>query len=186
MTQAAVLELGPSVSTNMIASRIGMSQAALFKRFGTKEKLILAALSRPQMMTGNPVAALLMAGPTQAPIRDQLIDIGTSILTVMRKLVPCMAMLHAAGIDPREEMSHDMAPPIQGRKLLTAWLQQAMDQGRIRSMDPHIMAVGFLGMLKARPFREVILGDTGLECSDTIYVTQLVDQMWSGIAGQAA
>jgi len=163
----------------MIAERMGMSQAALFKRFGTKEKLIVAALSRP--LTKVPLAEALAAGPTDAPIKDQLTLMGMGILFVMRKVVPCMAMLHAAGIDPKDKLSHQDAPPMRARKLLTAWLQTAMDQGRIRVLDPHIMAVGFLGNLIVRPFREVILGDTELSCSDEAYVRQLVDQLWSGI-----
>ena len=178
-TQACILEHGPGVSTNMIADRMGMSQAALFKRFGTKEKLIVAALSRP--LTKLPLASAMAEGPTDAPIKDQLILMGMGILFVMRKVVPCMAMLHAAGIDPKEKLSHQDAPPMRARKLLTAWLQTAMDQGRIRRLDPHIMAVGFLGNLIVRPFREVILGDTELRCSDEVYVRQLVDQLWSGI-----
>ena len=178
-TQACILEHGPSVSTNMIAERMGMSQSALFKRFGTKEKLFVAALSRP--LTGAPVAEALAAGPTPGPIQEQLLLVGTGILFVMRKVVPCMAMLHAAGIDPKEKMGNRDAPPMRVRKLLTAWFQAAIDQGRIRKLDPHIMAVGFLGNLIARPFREVILGDTDLQCSDEAYVQQLTDQLWSGI-----
>ena len=180
-TQAAILEHGPSVSTTMIANRLGMSQAALFKRFGTKERLFVAALCRP--ISDNPLAAVMTAGPTDAPIRNQLIVIGQGILTVMRSVVPCMAMLHAAGFDPKDSLSQDNAPPIQGRKLLTTWLQQAMDQGRIRKADPMVLAVGFIGMLKARPFRETILGDHALDCSDADYVRQLVDHLWTGIAG---
>ena len=168
----------------MIAERLGMSQAALFKRFGTKEKLIVAALSRP--MGKNPVAEVLALGPTDAPIKDQLVTLGTGIMAVMRRLVPYMAMLHAAAIDTKAHLGQDHAPPIQARKLITAWFQAAMDQGRIRPMDPHIMAVGFIGMLKARPFREIIIGDDGLACSDEVYVRQLVDQMWLGIAGEEA
>ena len=178
-TQACILEHGPSVSTNMIAERMGMSQAALFKRFGTKEKLFVAALSRP--LTGAPLADVLAAGPNDAPIQDQLLLMGTGILFVMRKVVPCMAMLHAAGIDPKENLGNQDAPPMRVRKLLTQWFQSAMDQGRIRSLDPHVMAVGFLGNLMVRPFREVILGDTALQCSDDAYVQQLIDQLWSGI-----
>lgn len=185
-TEEMVLKHGPSVSTSVIANHLGLSKAALFKRFSNKDRLIVSALFRPQLMARSPVAALLKNGPTQAPIRDQLIEIGVGILTSMRRLVPCMTMFHAAGIDPRESMGHDLAPPVQGRKLLTAWLQRAHVQDRIRTMDPAILAVGFLGMLKARPFREVILGDTDLDCSDTTYVTQLVDQMLSGIAGPSA
>ena len=164
----------------MIAERLGISQAALFKRFGTKENLIVAALSRP--MGKNPVADVLAEGPTDDPIPDQLVALGVGIMTMMRRLVPCMAMLHAAAIDTREHLGQDHAPPKQARKLITEW----MDQGRIRPMDPHIMAVGFIGMLKARPFREIILGDDGLKCSDEVYVRQLVEQMWSGISGEEA
>lgn len=168
----------------MIADRLGMSQAALFKRYGTKEKLIVAALSRP--MGKNPLAEVLAGGPTDEPIPDQLVVLGVGIMTVMRRIVPCMAMLHAAAIDTKAHLGQDHAAPMQGRMLITAWFQAAMDQGRIRDMDPHIMAVGFIGMLKARPFREIIIGDDGLKCSDEAYVRQLVEQMWSGIAGEKA
>jgi len=178
-TQACILEHGPSVSTNMIAERMGMSQAALFKRFGTKEKLIVAALSRP--LTRLPLADALASGPTKAPIEEQLVLMGMGILFIMRKVVPCMAMLHASGIDPKENLSHQDAPPMRARKMLTSWFQAAMDQGRIRRLNPHIMAVGFLGNLIVRPFREVILGDNDLTCSDEVYVRQLVDQLCSGI-----
>ena len=179
-TQACILSLGPSVSTTVIAERLGMSQAALFKRFGTKEKLFLAALSRP--LQRNPISELLEHGPTDAPIREQMITMGEAILTVMRNVVPCMAMLHAAGLNPAEQFKHEDSPPIQGRKFLTQWFRLAIDQGRVRPFDPHVMAVAFIGMLKARPFREIILGDTALKCSDQDYVIQIIDLLWAGIA----
>lgn len=177
-TQACILAHGPSVSTTMIAERLHMSQAALFKRFGTKEKLIIAALSRP--MNRNPIAEIMGLDPSSEPIRDQMIAMGTAILMVMRRVVPCMSMLHAAGIDPTHLHSEN-SPPVQGREYLTQWFQAAIDQGRVRAFDPHVMAVGFLGMLHARPFRETILGDTALKCTDLEYVTQLVGLLWTGI-----
>ncbi len=179
-TQACILELGPSVSTTVIAERVGMSQAAIFKRFGTKEKLLLAALCRP--MQANPISQLLEDGPTDEPIRDQMINMGVAILTVMRHVVPCMAMLHAAGINPAEHLRREDSPPIQGRKMLTEWFRLAIEQERVRSFDPHVMAVAFLGMLKARPFREIILADSALKCSDRDYVTQLIDLLWDGVS----
>ena len=45
-TQRCVFKHGPAVSTTVIANEVGMSQGAIFKRFGTKERLILAALSQ--------------------------------------------------------------------------------------------------------------------------------------------
>jgi AcrR family transcriptional regulator len=178
-TQACILELGPGVSTTVIADRVGMSQAAIFKRFGTKEKLVLAALCRP--MQRHPISQLLGEGPTEEPVRDQMINMGEAILAVMRHVVPCMAMLHAAGINPAEHLRHEDSPPIKGRKMLTQWFRLAIEQGRVRTFNPHVMAVAFIGMLKARPFREIILADTALKCSDRDYVIQLVDILWAGI-----
>ncbi len=178
-TKACILELGPSVSTTVIAERVGMSQAALFKRFGTKEKLFLEALSRP--VRDNPITKLLEQGPNDEPIREQMIKMGEAILTVMRGVVPCMAMSHAAGLNPAEHMSGEDSPPIQGRKMLTQWFRLAIEQQRVRPFDPHVMAVAFLGMLAGRPFRETILADTALKCSDHTYVSQVIDVLWAGI-----
>lgn len=179
-TQSCILEHGPSVSTTMIAEKLGISQAALFKRFGTKEQMIIGALRQP--MQRNPVADLLALGPSDEPIRTQLIALGMAMIRVMRRVVPCMAMLHAAGLKLESDGHNDERPPIQARRLLVAWLQHAIDDGRLKSVDPHVVAVSFIGMLHARPFREIIVGDTDLKCSDEEYVTQLVNHLMDGIA----
>ena len=77
-TQSCILEHGPGVSTLMIAEKIGLSQAALFKRFGTKEQLIVRSLQQP--MQPNPIARILSQGPTDAPIPDQLVEIGVTTM----------------------------------------------------------------------------------------------------------
>lgn len=178
-TQSCILEHGPSVSTTMIADTLGISQAALFKRFGTKEELIIRALRQP--MQRNPIADLLEQGPSPEPIQSQLIGIGVAMIRVMRRVVPCMAMLHAAGLGGGNQENHESKPSIRVRILLAKWFQDAIDANRIRAADPHILAVGFLGMLHERPFREIIVGDTDLECSDQEYVTQLVGSLFQGL-----
>ena len=45
--RAVFLEQGPGASTQSIADRLSVSQAALFKRFGTKRDLMIAALMPP-------------------------------------------------------------------------------------------------------------------------------------------
>ena len=179
-TQSCILEHGPGVSTLMIAERIGLSQAALFKRFGTKEQLIVRSLQQP--MQPNLLASILSKGPTDAPIPEQLVAIGMTTIVILRRIIPCLTMLHAAGVDPNEKIPLDARPAIQGRRLLTEWFRQALDTGRIRTANPHTLAVGFLGMLHARPFREIIMGDCELSCTDQEYIQDLVDTMWCGIA----
>ncbi len=179
-TQSCILEHGPGVSTLMIAEQIGLSQAALFKRFGTKEQLIVRSLQQP--MQPNPIARILSQGPTDAPIPDQLVEIGVTTMVILRRVIPCLTMLHATGVVPNDDTPPDDRPAIQGRRLLTAWFRKASDQGRIRTANPHTLAVGFLGMLHARPFREIIMGDNELKCTDVEYIQDLVDTMWRGIA----
>ena len=164
----------------MIAEQIGLSQAALFKRFGTKEQLIVRSLQQP--MQPNPIASILEKGPTDAPITDQLNEIGITTIVILRRVIPCLTMLHAAGVKTNESIPLDARPAIQSRRLLTAWFQTAAAQGRIQTSDPHALAVAFLGMLHARPFREVIMGDTELSCTDVEYIQEVVDTMWTGIA----
>jgi len=182
-TQRCVLTHGPSVSTTVIAAEIGLSQGALFKRFGTKERLIVAALCQPP--TDLPFIEVVRAGPGTGPIRDQLIELGTTLLGMFRKIVPCFSMLAAAGIDTKI-LSRPDSPPVVGRKAWTAWFEAAQRQGRIEPINAAATAVAFIGMLHARPFREQIIGDGGLTCSDEVYVTQIVDLLWSGMAPEAA
>ncbi|MEC8191888.1 MAG: TetR/AcrR family transcriptional regulator [Myxococcota bacterium] len=179
-TQSCIFEHGPGVSTTTIAERAGTSQAVLFKRFGTKEKLIIRALRQP--MQRNPVSDLLRKGPEDGPIRPQLIGLGITMIGMMRRMVPCLAMLHAAGLGSDHENALDDSPAIRVRSLLVDWFQHALDDGRIRGVNPHIIAVGFLGMLHERPFRETIVRDTELTCTDEEYVTEVVDSLLFGIA----
>ncbi len=160
-----------------------MSQAALFKRFGTKERLIVAALCQaPEKM---PFLDKLRKGPGPDPIPDQLASLGTELVGIFRHLVPCLAMLAASGVNPHL-LSRPDSPPVVGRKAWTHWLQAAQDQGRLRPFDAASVAVAFIGMLHARPFRELIIGDKGLTCTDLEYVQQIVDLFWVGMAPEEA
>lgn len=178
-TRCCILEHGPGVSTHMIAEKIGMSQATLFKRYGTKEKLMVEALTRP--MGRFPFIDLIADGPTSKPINEQLLELGIGFMEIMRKVVPCMAMLHAAGLEPHKNASED-APSQILRLELTRWFEKAISAKRLRPFDAASVAVAFMGMIHARPFREIIVGDNGLTCSDEEYVSQVVDVLWSGIS----
>ena len=66
------LEHGPGVSTQVIAERAGVSQATLFKRFGSKDALLVRALRPPEH---PPFIALLEAGPDKRPFAEQLLEV---------------------------------------------------------------------------------------------------------------
>ena len=177
--RSCFLEHGPSVSTAVIANHLGVSQAALFKRFSTKEELMLAALMPPEIPGW---IARVDRGPGPEPIPDQLMIIAADIAMFFAEMTPCMATLKASGIDLARIMCrYEVPPPLRGVRALTQWLQQAMDDGRIAQGDPQSLAMMFVGSLHGRAFLTHILQLKGLQESSD-YLTNLVDTLWRGIA----
>src|SRR5436309_2352946 len=83
---AYALEHGPSVSLGLIAERLGVTQPALLKRFGSRRALLLAALcshEEPEWVKA------LAADPDDRPLREQLDEILGRIATFFAEAVPC-------------------------------------------------------------------------------------------------
>ena len=66
------LEHGSEASAQIIADRVGLSQPALFKRFGTKEELFMRALAPPEHL---PIIDWLEASPSPGPFRPQFVHL---------------------------------------------------------------------------------------------------------------
>lgn len=170
------LEHGPSASTQTVADRCGLSQAALFKRFGTKRDLMLKALLPPEH---PPVLETLKLGPSDEPLEDQLVALGVTITTFFRQVVPCMAMLSASGLkDAHFFDNFEIPPPIRLQRAMTAWLEAAGD--RLAIDDHRAVAKAFLGALHIRAFYAFI-GQSGLPEDPEPYVRTLVHTFLHGI-----
>lgn len=176
---ACFVEHGPSVSTNVIAKAAGVSQATLFKRFKTKEQLMAAALFHE-----SPVVIQHLKPPSlDRPLRDQLADICHFMMHFFRTVVPRFMVLSASNCDaPRGLLGGDHGPSAMARKALTLWFETAQNQGQLRDFDTEPFTVALIGMMHARPFRECVLGDKSLTCSDQEYVDTIVDCLWNGIS----
>lgn len=151
MATAALLD-DPTASTSTIAERLGLSQAALFKRFGTKAELIHRALG---VENGPPWIAALAHGPDERPISVQLLAIGGEIEAFFHYLVPRLSALRALGVDGAAMLHRCAAPPpVIGHQALTAWFARAQAAGRVRAQgcDPASLATVFLGSFQGRAF----------------------------------
>ena len=92
------LEHGPTVSVAVIAGELGVSQAALFRRVGTKDELMLQALSpRPPEWI-----ARIAEHESDAPVHEQLLALVREMDASFRQMMPCIAVLSAAGVTPHE------------------------------------------------------------------------------------
>ena len=177
--RACFLEQGASVSTTVIAKRLGVSQAALFKRFGTKEELLLAAL-RPGPEMVRPLLDWLEQGPNERPIPAQILELGENVRSFFGRLLPRIAQLRAAGHGPPHCGKGRPIPPQLVHQALAAWLHRAQEQGRVRPCDTEAAAFALLGALNLQAFLEFSNGkQPAADLSGEI--EPLVEILWRGL-----
>jgi AcrR family transcriptional regulator len=174
------LEHGPSAPTSLIAGELGVSQAALFKRFGSKNNLLIASLKPPGR---PPFVSLLEEGPDLGPLAEQLECVAHAVLEFFDRMIPCLSMLRAADVDPHEMMKgHDVPPPVVGTRAIASWVKRAQKQGRLsESVDPETFAFTFLGGLHSRTFTEYVARDHLGETERNKVVRSLVSLLLEGL-----
>jgi len=174
------LQHGPGASTTVIADQLGVSQAALFKRFGTKDELLIAAMRPPQPQW----LELVEQGPDGRELRGQLVDIAHALNDFYEQHVPAMATLRSSGMDLEQiRACHDSAPLVRAQRSMAGWLRRAREQGRIRmGVDADALAVSLLGSLQARAFMNHMAGSQLPLGDPDATIASLVDVLWNGIA----
>lgn len=178
------IEHGPGVSTTVIADEAGVSQATLFKRFGTKQELMMAALA-PKIAPA--LLAQITAGPLDGPIYDQLLELGLTMNGLFDQMLPRVMMLWASGTDPKEFFPDpELAPPVLARKALARFFATAQSEGRMGGGDPEALAMGFIGGIKELTFQKHMLRQVETLVDAEVYVRTFVDAVWSGCAPKVA
>lgn len=174
------LEHGAQVSTSHIAKEIGLSQAALFKRFQTKENLLLCALAPPE--TPEWIREL-EDGPREGPIDEQLMAIGIHALRFLRKLMPRVMVLKSAGLEPSSVMSrYEVPPPLRAMRMMKAFAESAHAQGRMGPVDARAFAMQFMGAVQARAYFGHMFNLPSTPAEDEAYVRGFVGNLWRGLA----
>lgn len=172
------LEHGPRVSTSVIASELGVSQAALFKRFKTKQALMVRALApagRP------PWIDQVEAGPDDRPVPEQLREAVEGINTFFEQMLPCFTVLRSAGIEPESMMrEYELPPPTLAHRTLTAWFRRLHEAGRATIPHPQSTAMAFLGAIHARHMLNHVLGEHAPQ-TEPDFLDNLVHVFWAGI-----
>ncbi len=180
VARACFCEQGPAVSTNVIAQAAGVSQATLFKRFGTKHDLMVKALT---VSVGEELLAMLHAGPGPADLREQLVAMATALGQMFDRLLPCVMAMWAAGLAPSEMFCDpDQAPPVRARRALTAFFVQAETQGRMFPGNPEVRAMAFIGAVKELAFQKHMFRQAQPHLAPADYARELAATFWAGWA----
>ncbi len=173
------LKHGPSVATDVIADQLGVSPQALFKRFHSKQDLMLAAIAP----SGNaPWIPLVEAGPDDRSLEEQLTEILTELAEFFVDISRRMSVLRWSGIDPKELLSrYDEAPPLVDIRVLSGWLQRAADRGLIRSTDFKATAMLMLTSMHGPAMLTDMLGKHPTGHTRAEYVSYMVDVLLQGL-----
>jgi AcrR family transcriptional regulator len=183
VVRTCIIEQGATVSTQYIADQLGVSQATLFKRFGSKSNMLKTATLLPSTAgKAREMMERLKAGPTDEPVRFQMERMCLQMLRFYDEVLPCFASLHASGLRFDSPLPDD-APPILARKNLTRWVAILQEQGRVRSdVHPESIALTLIGTMQHRPFRVHLIRDNQLTQTDEEYVASIVEVLWHGLA----
>lgn len=169
---------GPRVPTAVIADELGVSQAALFKRFKTKQALMIRALApvpRPAWIDQ------VEAGPDDRPVPEQLRVAVEGINEFFEQMLPCITVLRSAGIEPESLIRlSDLPPPTLAHRTLSAWFRRLHDAGRAHIPHPQSTAMAFLGAIHARHMLRHVLGEHAPQ-TEPDFLNNLVAVFWSGI-----
>lgn len=140
---AAFLEEGYAVPVSAIARRAGVSSAAVFLRYPTKDALFRHVLLRTFQ---DQVVAALPDVESESDPERALTRLAETMLAFMRRNSGLVLLRAAAGstrmcATPDDTVSDGPAAAVAG------WFERQMDAGRFRRTDPRITARVFCATL---------------------------------------
>ena len=141
-------EGGLQASTERIAQELGISQPALFKRFGTKKELSFRAVlfSLNQNLAGY----LSEISYDKREFKVQLIERCEKTCAFMQTQMPKIRLMQSLGIDLLiQTIPQDESPPIKHHRAMTRWFQAAIDAGHIKPSSAKNLATIFMGAMIA-------------------------------------
>ena len=164
-------------TTRALAAAAGVNEVTLFRHFGNKQNLFAAVIDE---YAASALTAALEAQLTGEYHQD-LLTMGGHVMQLLFerrdavRLMLCEAA-HFPGV--REVMAQN---PRQLRQALARYLQQQMEQGRVRRAHPEAMAQAFWGMFFAYAISLGILAEpVSPELSLEELVAQFVDIFVNG------
>lgn len=177
------LAKGITATTAEVAERAGVSEGTLFHRFGSKQALFSAAM-RP-----NPDGVFeklrLAERVGHGDLTESLSEVALELVTFLRGIMPCIMMLWSnrgeSGLP--SELEAPNPPPIRVIRELSRYFEAEMRAGRMRRVDPEILARAFVGGLMQYVFIETLGAVHGeLPLPAEMYTRGLVDVLMKGVA----
>ena len=176
VTRRLLLERGLQVTTRDLAAEIGVSEGVIFQRYGSKEGLIQAALSLPQINT----AQMVNEASAGKDAREVLENIAVAIFGAFRNLLPLYVPLIAHPASDRGDKWTSRASPFQlFLNALELHLKAERHAGRIWTESPHATSYFIVSVLHNAALLETIAGPS-TDISEGS-VRDLIGIVWLGL-----
>lgn len=170
---------GPGISIQVIAEKLGISQPALFKRFGSKMELMFEAL-KPDLR--SPWSEYVDAGPDDRPMEQQLHEFLRLAMDFFETNVPRIAVLKMSPFPMKELMKKfPTPPPVAQQRRITAWLERCHERGLIREAHFEALAIGIMGALHGHAFLSHLLERELVSGSKEAYLRELTTFFLRGL-----
>ncbi len=178
------LEQGYGASTLDIAERAGISEASIFKRFGTKQGLFLAAMG----VYDPPSWIQTLTPPTPTTdLKADLTAICQQILAFQQETLSRVMMVMAQGNLPNPPMP---PPSVRDSRVLAEYLEAAIALGLARPCDAttlaHLLVGAIMNYVIADQSAQRFPGSPDLPApiAPDHFVASLIDALWTGIDPQ--
>jgi AcrR family transcriptional regulator len=172
------LEYGTRASTNTIASKMGVSEAVLFKRFGSKEGLLRASMQ--DTLTQD------FTEPFPSVVTEQgLVRLAEALFRHFEAVVPMVLMswAHLNGSHKPEALCGSEPKPMKGVRLFEAYFRQQVKAGNLRKVNATVLAHALTGPVWQLAFMRTALDPIASpKTSPKLFVRDLVHVLWFGIA----
>jgi AcrR family transcriptional regulator len=176
------LEKGIRATAEEVAARLCISEASVFRRFGTKAGLFKAAMrphwEDPAWLRGLP------ARVGHGALSDQLHAIAGEAIEYIRAILPLLMMQWSnASFEFAHMRGHS---PSRTLKRLRRYFAAEMALGRLRKQDPEILARAYLGGLHHFVLMEMLLAASGEPAlPQSRFLPGFIAQFWQGAAPSA-
>lgn len=175
------LQRGFAATTAEVAERAKVSEGTLFKRFRSKAELFQAAM-HPQFAQLDWLADI-EARVGAGDLREHIAELGAAGVEFFRQLMPLMMMSYAnpspTGLP--EVLTQPNPPPLRALRTLAGYFEAEIRLGRLRPVDPEILARIFLGSVQQYVFFELVTqAQHALPLPLPTFLRGLVDLLWRG------
>jgi AcrR family transcriptional regulator len=170
------LQQGVNASTRDIAKQVGISEAVIYQRFGTKDDLFFMAMLLPEAQ----LEAIFGIHPATGTVVENLKCISLQIVGYFREVMPVfLTLISHPSFDMKTFLERHRAPGMQISQKLTDYLISESQLDRVRNTDYAIVVKILLSHLHNIVLYETI-GATEPNIDRTISDT--IAMLWNGLA----